>query len=176
MGACARAFDAGRAEVRRRRLSIVVFRIGHAAARTVALQAHGSTLFDGRWHTLHPGPQPRRVIYAASSRALAQLEKRVHANGVAPVYQALFSLTLPASLKVAHARAEGLPPTWRDDLASSQTVGNAWLDRGDQLALWLPSFVEPDEDNILINPDHPRIREIRLVIEREPFEFDPRLG
>ena len=100
----------------------------------------------------------------------------MHANGVAPVYQALFSLVLPAGLKVAHARAEGLPPTWRDDLTLSQTFGNTWLDRGEHLALWVPSFVEPAEHNILLNPDHPRIREVTLTIEREPFEFDPRLG
>lgn len=35
------------------------------------------------------------MVYAASSRTLAQLEKRVHANGVAPVKQPLVRLDLP---------------------------------------------------------------------------------
>ena len=156
-------------------MSTAVYRIGYAAARKVDQQADGSTLFDGRWHTLRAGPRPRRVIYASSSRALAQLEKRVHANGVAPANQALFCLTLPGDVKIGHARRRGLAPAWREDLALSQAFGNAWLDRGDELALWLPSFVEPDEANILIHPDHPRIGEVTLAIEREPFEFDPRL-
>jgi RES domain-containing protein len=155
-------------------LTIVVYRIGFAKARSVAEQAYGSTLFDGRWHSLRAGPRPRRVIYAASSRALAQLEKRVHANGVAPINQALFALTLPEDVAIAHAHERGLPAHWRADLSASQAFGNDWLDQGQDLALWVPSFVEPAEDNLLIHPEHPRI--VEVGIEREPFEFDPRLS
>jgi RES domain-containing protein len=157
-------------------LTIVVYRIGFAKARSVAEQAYGSTLFDGRWHSLRAGPRPRRVIYAASSRALAQLEKRVHANGVAPINQALFALTLPEDVAIAHAHERGLPAHWRDDLSASQAFGNDWLDQGQDLALWVPSFVEPAEDNLLIHPEHPRIVEVGMRVEREPFEFDPRLS
>lgn len=153
----------------------VVWRIGHRAASSVDDQAYGSSLFAGRWHTLRSGPRPRRVIYAASSRALAQLEKRVHANGVAPVNQALFALTLPPDIDIPSAQALGLAPHWRDDIAVSQASGDAWLDRGAGLALWVPSFVEPGEANILLNPDHPGMVDVRLDIERDPFEFDPRL-
>ena len=115
-------------------MAAIVWRIGHRAASSVADQADGSALFAGRGHTLRPGPRPRRVIYAASSRALAQLEKRVHANGVAPVNQALFALTLPDD-EVRRAQALGLSPHWRDDIAVSQAFGDAWLDRGAGLAL-----------------------------------------
>ena len=152
-----------------------VYRIGFAAARSVDDQAYGSTLFDGRWHTVRAGPQPRRVIYAAASRALAQLEKRVQANGVAPVQQALFRLRLPDDLPIANARDRGPPAAWRADLPLSQSFGDAWLDLCDELALWVPSYVEPTEDNLLLNPAHPRIGGVRLEVEREPFEFDPRL-
>ena len=113
------------------------------------------------------------MIYAASSRALAQLEKRVHANGVAPVNQALFALTLP-DVEVQHAQALGLSPHWRDDIAVSQAFGDAWLDRGAGLALWVPSAIEPEEMNILVNLDHPRSADMTLSVERNPFEFDPR--
>lgn len=157
------------------RSGTTVWRIGHAAASTVEDHAHGSALFTGRWHTLRSGPRPRRVIYAASSRALAQLEKRVHANGVAPVNQALFALTLPPDAEVRSAQALGLSPHWRDDIAVSQAFGDAWLDRGGGLALWLPSAVEPEEMNILINPHHPGIADVTPSVERNPFEFDPRL-
>ena len=156
-------------------MSTVVWRIGHAAASTVDDQAYGSTLFAGRWHTLRSGPRPRRVIYAASSRALAQLEKRVHANGVAPVNQALFALTLPLDTDIDSAEALGLAARWRNDVATSQRFGDAWLDGGEGLALRVPSFVEPAEANFLLNPDHPKIGGVTLTIERNPFEFDPRL-
>ena len=156
-------------------MSTVVWRIGHAAASTVDEQAYGSTLFAGRWHTLRSGPRPRRVIYAVSSRALAQLEKRVHANGVAPVNQALFALTLPPDADIDSAEALGLAARWRDDVALSQRFGDAWLGGGGGLALRVPSFVEPAEANFLLNPDHPKIGGVTLSVERNPFEFDPRL-
>ena len=88
-------------------MSIAVFRIGLAAAKTVVDQAYGSALAPGRWHSLRMGAASRRVIYCAGSRALAQLEKRVHANGIAPVGQALFRLELP----------DGLDPDFLGDIA-----------------------------------------------------------
>ena len=134
----------------------------------------------GRWHSLQPGLQPgiqaRRLVYAASSRALAQLEKRVHANGVKPVGLALFSLTMPARLAVPEAFSLGLPADWRHDEGATQAWGNRWLNEGRHLAVWVPSFVETAENNLIVNVAHPRSIEIGLVKERDPFEFDPRLA
>ena len=158
-----------------RPLSLVAYRIGLALARTAAEHAYGSTLAAGRWHSLRPGAVPRRVIYAASTRALAQLEKRVHANGYAPVGQALFRVTLPADVQLATAHAQGLPAHWRGAESVSQAFGDAWLDSGQALALWVPSYVEPEEHNLIINALHPRMGEVLFTAERDPFEFDPRL-
>ena len=118
----------------------------------------------------------RRVIYCAGSRALAQLEKRVHANGIMPVGQALFRLELPDGLVVRTAQAAGLPGNWRESEAVTQTFGDRWLDAGAELALWVPSYVKPAEHNLIINALHPGLAEIALVTERDPFEFDPRLA
>jgi RES domain-containing protein len=157
-------------------LNIAVFRIGLAIAMTVADQAHGSGLAPGRWHSLRAGVFSRRVIHCAGTRALAQLEKRVHANGIAPVGQALFRLELPDGLVVPTAQAAGLPDDWRDSEAVTQAFGDRWLDTGAELALWVPSYVEPVEHNLIINALHPRLAEVALVKERDPFEFDPRLA
>jgi len=157
-------------------LSVVVFRIGLAMARTLQDQAYGSTLAPGRWHSLRKGGPPRRLIYCAGSRALAQLEKRVHANGVAPVGQAMFRLTLPARAKVTTAPEAGLPGNWRTSDVVSQAFGDRWLDAGRALAIWVPSYVEPSEANLIINANHPQIAAVELVKERDPFEFDPRLS
>lgn len=157
-------------------MSIAVFRIGLSIAKTVADQAHGSGLAPGRWHSVRTGAVSRRVIYCAGTRALAQLEKRVHANGIAPVGQALFSLELPDGLVVRTAQAAGLPDNWRDSEAVTQAFGDRWLDKGAELALWVPSYVEPAEHNLIINALHPRLAEVAPVKERDPFEFDPRLA
>ena len=156
-------------------MSLAVFRIGLAVAKTVADQAYGSALAPGRWHSLRTGAVSRRVIYCAGTRALAQLEKRVQANGITPVGQALFRLELPAGLVVATAHAAGLPSHWHNSESVTQAFGDRWLDAGDALALWVPSYVEPAEFNLLINAMNPRLPEVALVKERDPFEFDPRL-
>lgn len=156
-------------------MSIVVFRIGLAIANSVLDQAYGSSLAPGRWHSLRAGAGPRRVIYAAATRALAQLEKRVHANGFTPIGQALFRIVLPKGLVVPTADAVGLTNRWRDSEAVTQAFGDRWLDSGSELALWVPSYVEPAEHNLLINAEHPSLSQVTLVKERDPFEFDPRL-
>ena len=156
-------------------MSLVVFRIGLAIANTLLDQSYGSTLAPGRWHSLRRGASPRRVIYAAGSRALAQLEKRVHANGIAPVGQALFRVTLPDGLVVPTAESLGLPSGWRESDVVTQSFGDLWLDSSAALALWVPSYVEPSEHNLLINAQHPRFSEVTLHRERDPFEFGPRL-
>jgi len=117
------------------------------------------------------------VVYAASSRALAQLEKRVHANGVAPARQALIRLELPKSAVILDAKGDLdlQSPQWRLDEGYTQGVGVAWLHSNTSLGLWVPSFVEPQERNLLINPAHPQYASIAVVTETMNFEFDPRL-
>lgn len=84
-------------------------------------------------------------------------------------------LTLPAEEVPLNAHDIGLPSDWRTNEAATQGIGNTWLAGGTSLALWVPSFIEPAEMNLLINPAHPAYSKITLLIERNPFKFDPRL-
>jgi RES domain-containing protein len=117
------------------------------------------------------------MVYAASSRALAQLEKRVHANGVAPIKQALIRLELPIGAVILDAKDDLAleSPRWRSDEGYTQGVGVDWLQSTASLGLWVPSVVEPQERNLLINPTHPQYAAIAVVTEIFDFEFDPRL-
>ena len=152
-----------------------VWRICFNGDLNLAGLAYGSTLGPGRWHLAPPLGLP--VVYAASSRALAQLEKRVHANGVAPVRQALIRLELPgeATLLNAESALALQSPRWRKDEGYTQGVGIQWLNSTASLGLWVPSFVEPQERNLLINPKHPQYNAISVVTEVADFGFDPRL-
>ena len=132
---------------------------------------YGSTLGNGRWHT----QGALQVVYCGASRALCQLEKRVHANGANPKDQALMRLDIPNSAPLIDAATVGLSGNWRDDEAATQGLGNRWIASGASLGLWVPSFIEPDERNLLLNPVHPDYASIVLCIERHPFKFDPRL-
>ena len=131
----------------------------------------GSTLGNGRWHS----KGQLQVVYAGSSRALCQLEKRVHCNGATPKNQALMRLQISADDTLLDAKDWGLQSDWRNDEAGTQSLGMQWLGSGVSLGLWVPSYVEPAERNLLLNPAHPQYRDIDLVLERNPFVFDPRL-
>ncbi len=131
----------------------------------------GSTLGNGRWHS----KGQLQVVYAGSSRALCQLEKRVHCNGATPKNQALMRLEIGVDATLLQAIDWGLKSDWRNDEASTQSLGMQWLTSGVSVGLWVPSYVEPAERNLLLNPAHPHYLDINLVLERNPFVFDPRL-
>lgn len=156
---------------------MTVWRIGYCpvpsppANSILAGLGYGSSLASGRWHS----KGALQVVYAGASRALCQLEKRVHCNGAAPKHQALMRLELPALASTLHVEALGLPAHWRTDEAATQALGMTWLASMDSLGLWVPSFVEPAENNLMLNPAHPQYAAIQLSIERQPFEFDPRI-
>ena len=117
------------------------------------------------------------MVYAAGSRALAQLERRVHCNGVSPVDMALLRLELGDGARVLDAIADlKLKKNWHDSEAYSQSFGNRWLASNRSLALWVPSYVERRERNMLLNPRHPQYKtHIRVVVEALEFQFDPRM-
>lgn len=134
-------------------------------------QGLGSTFFDGRWHS----KTGRQMVYTSASRALCQLEKRVHTGGVAVKDQILMRLDLPEHAMLADVVDMGLAAHWANDVSLTRSLGDEWLLHGSSLGLWVPSFVEPLERNLLLNPMHPQYPQIRLVVERNPFEFDPRM-
>ena len=154
-------------------MSVLVWRIGHSGALTLGELGFGSTLGDGRWHTGCSGAQ--QVVYCASSRALCQLERRVHCNGAMPKNMALVRLEIPQKFDLMAVTDLALPADWRQNQALTQTIGMRWLASKSSLGLWVPSFVEPAENNLLLNPAHPDYARVRLVVEKNPFVFDPRL-
>jgi len=84
-------------------------------------------------------------------------------------------LDLPDKVAVFDVRKIGLPTDWATNEGATQALGVAWLSSGSSLGLWVPSFIERSETNLLINPAHPQYTAIRLTVERNPFKFDPRL-
>jgi len=160
-------------------LTVTVYRIGHyappspapALAAVLMGLGFGSTTGNGRWHT----KGPNQVVYCGATRALCQLAKRVHANGANPKNQALMSLKIPDTAALLAVESIGLPADWRSNESATQTIGNNWIAGVSSLGLWVPSYVEPAEHNLLLNPAHPDYVAVVLQLERVPFVFDPRL-
>jgi RES domain-containing protein len=133
------------------------------------LQGEGGRLSDGRWHTVG-----RRIVYCASSEALAVLELRVHLGRYFPHSDYLMhTIEIPDECIESYpAQAQGwnaVPHT-----ATSQAIGDEWLKSRRGVALRVPSVHSQSDTNILLNPEHPDIQRVR-TLARSRYGFDHRL-
>lgn len=122
----------------------------------------------GRWNT--PG---RPIVYTSDSPALAALELMVNLEANQRSLRGLPPLTL-VCLDVDDNLLSH-PSDLATAYADQQRWGDAWLTRGDCLAVTVPSAVIRWEVNVLLNPLHPDMAKVRIV-STDPFDFDPRLG
>lgn len=149
-----------------------VWRICKSIHATTAFSGDGARRYGGRWH--HAGVP---MVYTATSRALAALELLVHMEvRLAPSDFVLLPADLPEG-SVAALPPSDLPDDWRTVPAPAATraLGTRWAQQRSSLALRVPSVVIPEEDNVLVNPEHPDAREM-VIGPPLPFLFDPRLA
>lgn len=151
---------------------MILWRIARAGYER--LDGEGARLYGGRWNS--PG---RPVVYASTTLSLAALEYLVHVEPLtAPGDLVAMEIRVPES-RFAGARAEPSQfpqgdwrqypaPEWQAEL------GDTWIEDGTFLWLAVPSVLVPQEYNVLINPGHRRMSEVRVVSTR-PFAFDGRL-
>ena len=62
-----------------------------------------------------------------------------------------------------------------DPLAACRIAGDAWIAAARDLVLTAPSVIVPEELNLMLNPAHPRMRDVEIVSTRR-FRFDERLS
>ena len=148
-----------------------IFRLCKQLYSGTALSGEGGLVVDGRWHSAG-----RRIVYAASSEALAVLEMRVHLGRFVPrAPHVMHVIEVPDELiKVLSARAlretwNAVPPT-----AHTQKIGDKWLRSNSTPALSVPSIHSATDRNILLNPAHPDASNIVLA-RVDPYVFDSRL-
>jgi RES domain-containing protein len=129
---------------------------------------------SGRWNTVG-----RPVTYCSTVPSLTALEKRVHVtdSSLLPP-QSMVEYDVPDDIPIQTILFENLPTDWALREAYTQTLGDAWLDKGDSLILMVPSVIIPitsaPDRNVLINHRHSDSNRI-TIIAVSAFEFDPRL-
>jgi putative toxin-antitoxin system antitoxin component (TIGR02293 family) len=135
-----------------------------------AFDGEGARRYGGRWNS--PGS---RMVYTADSAALATLDILVNLEQTALL--AAYNV-VPADLDEEFIEDLGndeMPDDWRQapPSESTQRIGDEWIESESSVGLRVPSSVVPGE-NILLNPDHSRFREIEV---QEPMDWDadPRL-
>jgi RES domain-containing protein len=126
----------------------------------------------GRWNS-----RGTYVAYAASSRALAILEVLVHVNREqAPTDYVFVEAEIPDDA-IDTFEAATLPDRWQAEPppASLRSIGDRWVRSNGALGLRVPSAIVPEECNVLVNPGHPRISELRIMGKPRAAILDPRL-
>ena len=145
---------------------MIVWRLAHKDY--AKLDGIGAKRKGGRWNS--PG---HAVVYASSHLSLAALELLVHLEvdieDIPDDYVSI-KIDVPDSLPVTTTRAK--PDL--DDQDSSRTIGDKWVKANKTPCLQVASVVIPQEQNILINPNHDEMVKIKTT-KKEKFEFDPRL-
>jgi RES domain-containing protein len=139
------------------------------------LDGEGSKLAGGRWNS--PG---KAILYTSSHLSLSVLEALVHLPP--PLRRDLPEMEAVRIVVPDDATAEDISiDQFRRLMAGSQPLaacrgaGDAWFERGAALLLRAPSVIVPEELNLMINPAHGRMQEVRIVSSR-PFHFDPRMA
>jgi RES domain-containing protein len=155
---------------------VSAWRIG---ADTPEYEAHdlsgtGAEETGGRWNR-----KGVRVVYASGSRALACLETVVHlASGESlPLNRYLVEIRIPLDLWNARALFDPASHVgWDAEPAGKVSIewGSAWVQRRTTLLAEVPSVIVPEEQNVLVNPEHPAAGRLTAVKIRR-WTYDWRL-
>ena len=147
-----------------------VWRLCRAVHAADAFSGEGARRFGGRWNS-----RGVPMVYTSTSLALAAIEIFVHLEpNLAPDDLMAISATLPDAEPARTIEIPVLPPNWRADETGPRKIGDEWIRSGASLALRVPSVPIPPEWNILINPLHPRMPELKID-PPQPFVFDARM-
>jgi RES domain-containing protein len=136
------------------------------------LSGHGAELWGGRWN--YPGTP---IIYASEHASLALLEILAW-TALPQLLKANFSLLtlkIPEQSQVKVSLDE-LPKDWYypGHTTNTKQMGQEWTETNQYLMLKVPSAILPIENNILINPKHPLMKEV-VISHISEISFDPRV-
>ncbi|HZA65688.1 MAG TPA: RES family NAD+ phosphorylase [Geminicoccaceae bacterium] len=136
------------------------------------LDGGGNRETAARWNSPGAG-----VVYTSRSLSLCALETIVHlpsARFVQGFVAARIEVPDNAGVEVVTPAEFPEDPLGQDAAAWFRQRGDRWLEASAALALVAPSVIVPQEQNVMLNPRHPRAGSIRIE-EVMPFGFDARL-
>ena len=148
-----------------------IWRICRERSAGEAFSGHGARRFGGRWNT--PGIP---MVYSSSSLALAAIELFVHLEpNLQPDDLVSIAAVLPDGEPAQRFEPDQLPPRWwTDAVASLRALGDTWIREGSSLGIEVPSAALRMEWNVLVNPLHPRMAEVKIETPQR-FVFDARM-
>lgn len=151
---------------------IRVYRVLRKSYARAPFDGEGAFLYGGRWSS--PGI---RLCYTSEHQSLAMLEYFVHIEAEeAPLDLVLAVAEVPVDLLADRIAASSLPIHWRRSPSPAEiaAIGNKFVQRAKYGVLIVPSALSPNENNWLLNPQHPDFSRI-TVLAIEPLTYDPRM-
>lgn len=142
------------------------------AKRAKDLSGKGAAIEGGRWND-----QDVPAVYMGLTPAICCLETFVHAVGEPSMPMKITCFEFPDDLSLyLEPDPRKLPDGWASLPADrpSMDFGSAWLKTNSHLGLIVPSAVLALERNIVINPNHPALSQIK-VIDVFDFIYDARM-
>ncbi|MFT3702414.1 MAG: RES family NAD+ phosphorylase [Agriterribacter sp.] len=126
------------------------------------LRGTGAANFSGRWHS-----KGTYILYTAATPSLALLESVVHIASIPVADYCMICLEIPDD-KIAVISTDQLPVNWFANPAPAALgmIGDNFIRKNEHFALQLPSAVMPEENNILINPNHKDFNKVKIVYRR----------
>ena len=132
----------------------------------------GAYRYGGRWSS--PGT---RLTYTSEHQSLAMLEYFVHLDPEdAPDDLVLATAEIPSAVSRRRLQAGDLPHSWRETPAPPELaqIGDEFVKKAGTCLLLVPSALAVNENNWLINPQHPEFEKI-VRHAPEPLRYDPRM-
>jgi RES domain-containing protein len=148
-----------------------IWRICRARFAGEAFSGQGARRFGGRWNS--PSVP---MVYSSTSLALAAMELFVHLEpNQQPDDLVSIAALLPEGEPALRLEPGKLPSRWwTDEFKPLRAIGDKWIREGKSLAIEVPSAALRMEWNVLVNPLHPAIAEIKIE-KPQPFYFDARM-
>ncbi|HXL58847.1 MAG TPA: RES family NAD+ phosphorylase [Chitinophagaceae bacterium] len=134
------------------------------------LSGKGAANYSGRWHS-----KGTYILYTASSPSLALLESVVHISKIVVADYCMICLEVPED-KIQEIKVTDLPDNWNVNPSPDilKFYGDAFIRESKFFALKLASAIMPEENNLLLNPNHPDFKKVKVEYKRN-IPIDERL-
>ena len=136
------------------------------------LSGKGAALKGARWNSVGI-----ELIYTASNRSLAMAEVAVHLTlATLPTDYVMLTIHIPDDISIQRLNHSDLPQDWNafPPPRTTQLIGDTFSRDNRHCILQTPSAVTQGDYNLLINPNNPEFKRVRLI-ETTKFPFDKRI-
>jgi len=136
------------------------------------LSGKGSAIKGARWNSVGV-----EIIYTAANRSLAMAEIAVHFTlATLPVDYVMITIFIPDNISFQKIAVKDLPLNWNTFPypSNTQVIGDRFIADRRYCVLEIPSAVTQGDFNLLINPNHPGFKKIK-IIAKEKFPFDKKI-